>query len=200
MTEPRRPARGWGLRLGVAALLVGVALLPLALFDRGDWFPFERTIRAAVGGWDMWATPAVRPFEGPMPPAPEGAVKFGGTVSFETASAAVASMTPDARSAAGKEAYRRYCSHCHAAAGDARSIVGESFAPKPTDLRSERVQSRPTRELFRSVRDGQGAMLPLADTLTPEQTLLALEHVRTLAGASAGSGPVFPPRDTAPLR
>jgi len=183
----------------VGSLLVVVALLPLALFDRGDWFPFERTIRAAVNGWDMWSTPAVRPFEGPMPPAPEGAVPFGGTVGFEAASAAVGSMTPDARSAAGKEAYRRYCSHCHAAAGDARSIVGESFAPKPTDLRSERVQSRSTRELYQAVRDGQGTMLPLADTLTPEQTLLAIEHVRTLAGAT-GSGPVFPPRDTAPLR
>lgn len=103
---------------------------------------------------------------------------------------------PRARRAA--ETYRRYCHHCHGQNGDGRIIVGESFSPALPDLRAPASQSRPEGQLYRQVMRGGRIMIPLDDTLTPLDALLALEHVRTLA--QAPSRPFFAPRSEEPIR
>jgi len=190
-------------------------LLALALpgCGRVDWFPPERWMRAAFNGWDMWATEAVRPYETPMPPVPEGTVPFGGTAdaangfgSWEQALALFEALPADherwgdlaaTRDVLGTQAYARHCDHCHGPNGDGRVIVGESFSPRIPDLGAPAVQEKDDATLWARVRAGGGNMIPLADTLTPLDTLLAIHHVRSLAGAPGV--PFFAPKDTEPL-
>jgi hypothetical protein len=190
-------------------------LLALAASGCGrvDWFPPERWMRAAFNGWDMWAGTAVRPYETPMPAVPEGTVPFQGTASavngfgtYEQALAVFEALPTgrdrwgdlaETRALLGAQAYARYCDHCHGPNGDGRVIVGESFSPRLPDLRNPVVQQKDDATLWARVRTGGGNMIPLADTLTPLDTLLAVHHVRSLAGAP--SVPFIAPKDVEPL-
>jgi mono/diheme cytochrome c family protein len=183
-------------KVAIAAAVVGAALLPAALYDWGDWFPFERTARALFNGWDMWSTAAVRPFQKPMPQVPSGAVPFGGTPGFAEAETELGRLAPAERARLAALSYRRYCHHCHGLNGDGRIIVGESFDPRVPDLRAPAVQARTDQDLFEPVRHGGKVMIPLADTLTPLETLLAVRHVRELAAAP--SRPFLPAQSTRP--
>lgn len=180
----------------------GLALAWMALgcvaCDRGDWAPVERTARTAFNGWDMWSTAAVSPYKTPMPLTPEGTVPFGGNQTFEQVFAEIRSMESSARGERARVAYRRYCHHCHGPSGDGRIIVGESFAPRIPDLRRSAVQTATDRDLLERVMHGSQVMIPLEGTLTPQEALLAIGHVRTLGGAP--SEPFFAPRDTVPGR
>jgi mono/diheme cytochrome c family protein len=181
----------------VAVALGGAALLPVVLYDEGDWFPFERTLRVLFNGWDMWETAAVQPHEAPMPAVPSGTVPFGGRPGLREAQAELAAMGLPARTARADLAYRRFCQHCHGPNGDGRIIVGESFDPRLPDLRSPAVQMQSDAQLYERVRHGGKVMIPLEDTVTPPDTLLAITKVRTLAGAP--SHPSFEARSTRPL-
>ncbi len=181
---------------------------------RVDWFPPERWMRAAFNGWDMWAGAAVQTHETPRPAVPAGTVPFQGTASaangfgtYEDARAAFDALPPadrdrwgdlaEARALLGAQAYARYCDHCHGPHGDGRTIVGESFSPRLPDLRDPAIGARDDATLYESVRGGGRLMIPLADTLSPLDTLLAIHHLRGLAGAP--SVPFFAPKDTEPL-
>jgi mono/diheme cytochrome c family protein len=181
----------------VAVALGGATLLPVALYDKGDWFPFERTLRALFNGWDMWETASVRPYEAPMPEVPSGTVPFGGRPGLSEAQAELAATQPSARAAQADVAYRRFCHHCHGPNGDGRIIVGESFDSRLPDLRSPAVQTQSDAQLYERVRQGGKVMIPLEDTLTPADTLLTIHQVRALAGAP--SHPFFEARSTRPL-
>ncbi len=163
--------------------------------------PAERGARALFNGWDMWNTPAVRPYERPMPNTPEGTVQATPELlpssTFAAAKVRVEAMDPKARAEKASLAYRRFCYHCHGPAGAGRVIVGESFGVAPTDLRDD-GQDLDDEEMFDAIRAGSGDMLSLADTLTPEETVLVIEYVRTLAGAPAR--PFYPPQNTEPLK
>ena len=176
------------LLIGVA--LIGLLLVPAALTERGDWLgPVERAARGVLHGWDMWATDAVRPYEDPMPPRPEGAVPTTGRWGYEQARAAVEHMPADRRGALGERTYARFCRHCHGAHGDGRTIVGESFDVPLPDLRSELVRGRGERALYDSAADGERNMLPLRDTVDSAELLLAVRYLDTLGDAP--SDPYF---------
>jgi len=186
-----------------------VPVLSVALLASGceaiwhDAFgPAERLARTLFNGWDMWQTPAVRPYEDPMPGIPAGAVQArpaaGPLATFETARHAFDALDGATRTTGGAQAYRRFCHHCHGESGDGRIIVGESFDVAPRDLRSDDVQDLDDEDVFEVVRDGSGAMLALHDTLTPLEVLLAIRHMRGLKGAP--SRPFYPPQATIPLK
>jgi hypothetical protein len=176
------------------------ALLSLiAACDKGDYFPPERALRAAVKGWDMWHTDAVSPYQSPMPAKPAGAIPVDYDHDpFATARAKVDAMPAPARRLAETTAYARYCSHCHGEHGDNRTIVGESFSPRLPDLRLAGTQAKADRELYGMLMHGTARMVPLDDTLTPIEAVSAIDHVRTLAGAP--SRPLFPPKSIRPIR
>jgi mono/diheme cytochrome c family protein len=181
--------------LGLAALMLGS--VPGCHCADGCG-PLERGTRAAVGGWDMWSTPSVRPYETPMPPTVAGTVPTAGTPGYAPARAKVAALSVADRARLARMSYRRYCAHCHGAAGDGRSIVGESFDPAPPDLRAAAVQGIADEDLFDLVTGGSGKMPPLAAIATPEEAVLALDQVKRLAHAP--SRPYFTPKYTAPIR
>ena len=113
-----------------AALVTLAAAMILLASCEGDYLgPAERGARAAFNGWDMWQTPAVRPYETPMPTTPPGAVPVQRGESFDTAPHRVQKMDPVHREAAGRKAYGRFCNHCHGPNGDGRIIVQRDSQP-----------------------------------------------------------------------
>jgi mono/diheme cytochrome c family protein len=181
----------------IPLLLTSILLLTACekVYEDG---PFERGARAALNGWDMWDTPAVRPYEEPMPATPEGAVQTEDRFSFERGEADLEAVPADKRRERGALTYRRYCYHCHGPNGDGRIIVGESHELKPTDLRSETVQAKTDQALFTHLKEGGKLMLPLAATLSPLEMLLVIGHVRTLKDRP--SEPYYKPKFTEPIR
>ena len=180
--------------------LVWLSLAPLATAcDKGDYFPPERTMRAAFNGWDMWNTDAVSPYQAPMPALPAGAIPVDyDRDPFATARSKVQGMDPQTPQLAEDTAYGRYCSHCHGPNGDSRTMVGESFTPRLPDLRLPATQAKADRELYDLLMHGSERMVALDDTVTPVEAVLAIAHVRSLAGAP--SRPLFSPKSTQPIR
>ena len=171
-------------RLLIGLALLGLLLLPAAFTERGDWLgPVERAARAAFNGWDMWATDAVRPYEDPMPPVPEGAVPTTGRSGYDQAVAAVERIPAERRAALGERSYARFCRHCHGPNGDGRTIVGESFDIPLPDLRAEAVRAKGERALYATVAYGTRNLLPLRDTVDPAELLLCVRHLAALADA-----------------
>jgi len=180
-------------------IMTAAAAILAASCDRGDYLgPVERTVRTIVGGWDMWSTDAVRPYERPMPAVPEGSVPMTGGGGYEEALRQLKAYDEKTLAAKSGLVYHRFCYHCHGSSGDGRTIVGESFSPALPDLRSPALQTRGDREIYDQIADGSLRMIPLADTLTPLEILLAIRHVRTLA--SAPSVPYFTPKFTQPIK
>ncbi len=186
----------------VAAIVVAVALfvvIPLAMTDKGDYLgPVERGLRTALNGWDMWDGPAVSAHKLPMPALPEGSVSVHGRPNLAKAQATLAALPPEKMADAAALTYRRYCYHCHGKNGDGRVIVGESFGIHLPDLRDPAIQAMSDAELFHVLQHGAGMAIPLADTMSAEETVLAIAYLRTLAGRP--SEPYYRPRNTAPLR
>ncbi|HJX51483.1 MAG TPA: c-type cytochrome [Polyangia bacterium] len=181
-----------------ARIWLPLFLVIVAGCDRGDWFPPERTLRAVLNGWDMWDTAAVMPYRAPMPAAPAGILPVDAKDAFAAGKADWDKLSPQERRDRGQVAYRRYCHHCHGPSGDGRIIVGESFAPAVPDLRAPRAQGLDDWAVFNQLMRGSQNMIPLDDTLTPLEALLAISRMRTLAGA--GSRPFFPPASTRPAQ
>jgi cytochrome c5 len=186
----------------VRAIVAAMALLAafsLTACDRGDYLGgAERATREAVNGWDMWETEAVQPHEKPMPLPVHGTVAVNGAPSFEQAQQQLAAMEPDARRQRAELVYRRFCHHCHGPNGDGRSIVGESFDVRPSDLRAPEVQAQGDRQLYDHISNGTDVLIPLAPIMTPLDRLLAIDRLRALADAP--SEPLFKPRNVEPLQ
>lgn len=183
----------------IAAALAMLAAVSLTGCDRGDWLGgAERVTREAVDGWDMWETPAVQPFEKPMPLPVHGTVAVNGAPDFEQALLQLSEMDPDLRNQRARLVYQRFCHHCHGPNGDGRSIVGESFAVRPPDLRSPAIRARSDRSLYDHLSNGTDILIPLAPIMTPLDRLMAIERVRDLADAP--SVPLFEPRNVEPLQ
>ena len=180
-------------RLRWALLLMSAALLVACENGYQDG-PFERWARAAMNGWDMWDTPAVRPYEEPQPDLPEGSVPTEDWTSLESGQAAYKKLSAEEREKRSALSYRRYCHHCHGANGDGRIIVGESHEFEPTDLRQSHVQNMTDAEIFAHVQEGGKLMLPLAATLSPLEILLVIDHVRDLT--ERPSTPYYKPQFT----
>lgn len=56
----------------------------------------------------------------------------------------------------GKRAYSLYCQFCHGLRGDGNGPVGESYVPRPADLRSDRIRAMDDTTLYISMLRGVG--------------------------------------------
>lgn len=191
------------LRLLVRVLpflvIAGAAGLGVRLLFGDGLGPLERGIRAALGGWDMWNTAAVTPYEQPLFLTPAGIVPAdGGEPGYAGARRALEEQELPAAELRARAArvWVQACRHCHGENGDGRIIVGESFAFTLPDLRSPEVQRSSDATIYDRVTRGFGRMLPLASILTPAERVLSVAHMRTLPGRP--SVPFFPPRWTDP--
>ncbi len=135
----------------------------------------------------MWETPAVRSHEKKILEMPKGTVPFDGGEEIWI------NMSPDEIHfpvsaddplivEQGKPLYFTYCAQCHGPQFDGNGTVGQSFAPLPTDLRSEAVQSTMEGTLFKSISYGvpNGRQPPLASTIELSDRWKIIAFVRSL--------------------
>jgi hypothetical protein len=91
-------------------------------------------------------------------------------------------VTPQAV-AAGRIYYGYYCVFCHGDYGDGNGPVGQSYMPRPADLRTARVAGLPDGELLLSMLKGIGHEPVLERVVPPEHRWYLVSYVRTLAGS-----------------
>ncbi len=104
----------------------------------------------------MRETPGVKPHEEPLLIMREGVVPFDGGEEMlrNTPGEALSSpvnMEDAAVIAAGRIGYVTFCKQCHGNHHDGYGTVGQSFAPKPHDLREAEVQEMSDGELFQYI-------------------------------------------------
>jgi len=149
-------------------------LLALAALAGAGCNPFPR----------MRDQASLKPYERDMPPMPARLVPASGGDRLPGKSEARALKNPVAPSAeavgAGAAYYGYYCVHCHGSRGDSRTPVGDSYVPKPTPLRSPRVQAMSDGELYRAMVTGKGHEPVLQSTVPPERRWAIVHFVRTL--------------------
>lgn len=118
----------------------------------------------------MWQTPRIMPYEEPIPVMMQGSVPLKGSEEFYRIAAAddlkpPFALTSPSAIAAGKTDYGYFCIHCHGKNFDGYGTVGQSFAPPPRDLCSQKVQSMPAGQLFKEISFGiPGGRQPALDT------------------------------------
>jgi mono/diheme cytochrome c family protein len=135
----------------------------------------------------MWQTPGIKPYENPIPVMDAGSVPVSGGEAFYHAAAAgdlkaPFGMTDPAVVTAGKTAYGYYCVHCHGKNYDGYGTVGQSFAPKPRDLRDAKVQTMADGTLFKEISFGipGGRQPALATTIAPDDRWRVIAFVKSL--------------------
>jgi mono/diheme cytochrome c family protein len=139
----------------------------------------------------MWETPAVKPYEKPIPLMEAGVVPFaGGEAIFRTAPVEDLKspfLLTDANTiAAGKQKYFTYCAQCHGKYLDGNGTVGQSFAPLPSDLRSPRVVALSEGALFKEISYGfaKGRQPPLATTIDIPDRWRIIAYLKSLGPRS----------------
>ena len=80
----------------------------------------------------------------------------------------------------GKVYYQYYCLFCHGEKGNGNGPVGESYVPRPSDLRSMKIQSYRDGELLRSMLRGVGHEPVLERTVLPEHRWYLALYVHSL--------------------
>jgi mono/diheme cytochrome c family protein len=167
------------IRIAALGLIVStIALIAFGVITLYDY-------KLSVGR--MWETPAIKPHEIPIPVMAPGSVPVKGGEALYRAAAAEDleppfSLSDPAVVSAGKIAYQRYCFQCHGPNFDGYGTVGQSFAPPPGDLRSDKIQNMPVGQLFKEISYGipGGRQPALATTMTVEERWQSIALVKSL--------------------
>jgi len=121
----------------------------------------------------MYQQPHLRAFQAELPPMPPGVVPVADPLpklpSAEEART-LANPVPDTAESRtrGKVYYEYYCVFCHGAKGDGNSPVGESYVPKPADLRTAKVRAYSDGQYLRAMLTGVGHDPVLERTVNPD--------------------------------
>lgn len=168
----------------MARILSAIALVTLfGLIIFGVLTLYDETMRYGR----MWETPAIRPHEEPIPVMADQSVPFKGGEAFYRAADPNALISPmnlkdPTVVQQGRQAYQYYCIQCHGKYHDGLGTVGQSFAPLPSDLRSEKVQHMNQGVLFREISYGipGGRQPALATTLTVDERWEVIGYIQSL--------------------
>ena len=138
----------------------------------------------------------IGPYQAAFPPAPKGSVPLKNSVpampTTREAQDLVSAVQPTGKNiSAGGVYYGYYCVFCHGAAGDGLGPVGESYIPRPADLRSPRVQALSDGQLFRAMLLGTGHEPVLARVVPEVSRPYLVLYVRQFAPPpeSCAAGP-----------
>jgi mono/diheme cytochrome c family protein len=157
-------------RRGVAALIVLGAIL-LALCSGCDYAR-------------MRDDEAVNTYQIQFPQMPDGAVPEGAgpdSLPFEEQGLKNPLESSKAAITAGAQAYQYFCIQCHGPRADGFGTVGQSFAPLPTNLRSDYVQQQPDGQLFFRIGQGYKRHPPLAYTVSVPDRWALIAYIRSIA-------------------
>ncbi len=161
-----------------------IVLIPVALI-LGAYLSIVVVDKGLTAG-RMWETPAVRPFEKPLPVMDRNVVPISNPEAVYRRTPARELKPPvaaDAQSLAlGKKGYFTYCAQCHGNHHDGRGTVGRRFVPLPSDLRSEKVQSLSSGTLFKEISYGIAGKRqpPLATTIEAADRWRIAAYVKSL--------------------
>ena len=152
-------------------LLIQMALVAL-LFAVGVYLVLLMT------GPDMKVQQSLTSYDARMPVLPEDSVPAQPGLFFPSERQAGKAATPNM--ARGKFAYDAYCVFCHGEKGDGEGPVGQSFAPGPGDLRTDKVRAMNDQPLLRAMLTGTGHDPVLPRVVPPDDRSSLLLYVRTL--------------------
>jgi mono/diheme cytochrome c family protein len=130
----------------------------------------------------------VRAYQVEVPPMPAGAVPAG------TPDAAPNGKAPTAEAAAGTtnpvpaseesvargKVYYHYCVFCHGDTGDGNGPVGQSYVPKPADLRTPKIVGYSDGQMLRAMLVGVGHEPVLEKVVPDEHRWSLVNYLRTL--------------------
>jgi hypothetical protein len=139
-------------------------------------------------GPHMMVQQHLRAYSASMPTPPEGTVPLAQpSLAAPSAAQAAALSNPlqptSVWLARGATYYTYYCAFCHSGSGDGNGPVGESYLPKPADLRSAKIQAYRDGDLLRAMLTGTGHSPVLEYTVLPEHRWPLVLHLRTLRSA-----------------
>lgn len=135
-------------------------------------------------GPKMRVQQSVQPFEQDMPAMPQTSVPTTGRLDTHTRKQARLTANPLPETAAnlrsGRVYYDYYCRACHGSKGDGNGPVGESYVPKPTDLRSAATAAMTDGELYYRMLHGAGHDPVMSQTVHADQRWPIVMYVRSL--------------------
>jgi mono/diheme cytochrome c family protein len=166
----------------VFLLLIGIAVIAYAGYEALMYYDNNFIYGR------MRETPAVRPYEHPMPIMEAGLVPFTGgeenyfVVAADELKSPLENDDPETTLKLGKTVYFTYCAQCHGKNYDGYGPVGQSFAPTPTDLRSTKVHSKSDGALFKEISYGipGGRQPALATTISIMDRWRVVAYVKSL--------------------
>ncbi len=130
----------------------------------------------------MWETPAIRPYEKPMPSMAAGVVPFSGGEVLIRATLEAGEPSMDLESSfslkQGERAYRSYCIHCHGKKMDGHGTVGQSFAPLPRDFADLSDEEMEAKRLFHIISYGFKRIPALSTTMSVEDRWAVVRYIR----------------------
>lgn len=141
---------------------------------------------------DMEVQPNIRSFEAAMPVSPEGTAPVEPWPYAVPGEAQAARLTNPLAATAenvarGAVYYGYYCAFCHGANGDGNGPVGESYVPRPADLRAAKIQGYSDGKLLRAMLMGTGHEPVLTYVVHPEHRWYVVLYVRSLGTAGRRS-------------
>ena len=138
-----------------------------------------------MAGPRMYEQTHIRAFQAVMPPAPKGSVPttdWPPPLVSSAEAAHLASPLPwtAASAARGKVYYSYYCEFCHGASGAGDGPVGESYVPRPADLRAAKITAYSDGQLLRASLLGTGHEPVLERVVRAEHRWYLVMYVREL--------------------
>ena len=165
------------LLLLIIIVAIGTVIYNVLMYYDNN-FPYGR----------MRETPAVRPYEKPIPIMEAGLVPVHGGEALYRATSPENLKSPFPNGdpkviKEGAQQYFKFCQQCHGINHDGIGTVGQSFAPLPTDLRSAKVQSQTEGTLFQHISygiGGSGRQPALATTIFPDDRWKIVAFIKSL--------------------
>jgi mono/diheme cytochrome c family protein len=159
------------LALAAGAILVALVVVGVLFWYGVLHIPFpSNMVEQASLGYE----------EGPRLAAPAEAVPVQGPVLIADQPASEPVAASAASLQRGQVLFDIDCALCHGQDGTGTGPIGDHFAPKPADLRSDEVQGLSEAEIFMVITQGQGVMPSLAENLEPAERWDVVNHVRSL--------------------
>lgn len=104
-----------------------------------------------------------------------------------------AAVTVDQRSIEhGRERYTIYCAPCHGAVGDGNGITKQYGMGATPTFHDDRLRQIAEGEIYQTLTNGKGNMLPYNDKLTPQERWAVISYVRALQRAQMGTAADVP--------
>ena len=141
----------------------------------------------------MYEQTHIREFQATMPPAPAGSVPLEDWPPPLASSAEAAHQNSPleltaASAARGQAYYGYYCAFCHGESGAGDGPVGDSFMPRPADLRAAKIASYSDGQLLRASLLGTGHEQVLERVVRVQQRWYLVAYLRQLQGLEPGGG------------